>query len=120
MKYQSYLINFSQTKNDNENENLIRQTFSPLIDLSIKEIEFLIPNIIKIKDNKNFENMMERKESKSKDFKDYNKNYYKYFIEKLKISNFDIKSIKGEIENKFIAEEYQRLRISINLLKNEN
>ena len=119
MKYQSCLINFSQTKKDNLNENLIRQTFTPLIDLSIKEIESLIPNISKIKDNKNFENMIERKESKSKDFKNYNKNYYKYFIEKLKILNFDIKTLKGEIENKFISDAYQQYRISINLLKKE-
>ena len=119
MKYQSCLINFSQTKKDNLNENLIRQTFAPLIDLSIKEIESLIPNISKIKDNKNFENMIERKESKSKDFKNYNKNYYKYFIEKLKILNFDIKTLKGEIENKFISDAYQQYRISINLLKKE-
>ena len=63
--------------------------------------------------------MIERKESKSKDFKNYNKNYYKYFIEKLKILNFDIKTLKGEIENKFISDAYQQYRISINLLKKE-
>ena len=121
MKFQSFLINYSKTIiNDKTGMDLIIKAFAPLISLCQNEIQFLIANIGKMKDNKNFEIIMEKEESRSKEFKDYNKNYYKNFLEKLKTKNFDINSIKDEIETKFETDEYQRYRISINLLKNEN
>jgi len=111
MKYQSFLINYSKTiLNDKTGENLIREAFAPLISLSQNEIQFLLTNIGKVKENKNFEIIMEKEESRSKEFKDYNKNYYKSFLEKLKMKNFDVNSIKNEIQAKFETDEYQRYK----------
>ena len=115
LKYQTLLINYSKNKiADKNQEYLIRKAFEPLISLSEKEINFLIPNIIKLKDNKNFENIMEKAESKSKEFKNFNKNCYKHFLEKFKNKNYDMKQIKAKIVNKYIFDEYQNQRLSLN------
>ena len=129
MKYQSLLINYEKSKSNDKDENsreindrinLIRKAFEPLLNLSKKEIKFLVPNISKMKDNKNFEIMIEKEESRSKKFKEYNKNYYKYFSEKLKNKNCDMRIIEEEIENKFIKEDNDIRQTSINFLKTDN
>ena len=118
MKYYCLLINYEKSKGDNNNESLITNAFQELISSSEKEIMFLLTNI-KVLPNANLEIMVEREESRSKEFKDFNKNYYKYFMEKLKIKNFDLNSIKEELQNKFIEDENEKTKISINLLKTE-
>ena len=118
MKYYTLLINYEKSKGDNNNESLIANAFQSLINESEKEIMFLAQNI-KVFPNVNLEIMVEREESRCKEFKDFNKNYYKYFIEKLKIKNIDLNSIKEELQNKFIEDEIEKTKISINLLKTE-
>ena len=119
MKYQSLLINYERSKNKGINEeNVIRKAFEPHINRSEKEIIFLVPKTKIIKDN-NLDTIIEKEEAKSKDFKNFNKNYYDYFSEKLKQENFDIVNIKEEIENKFIEDENKKIEESLNLLKNE-
>jgi hypothetical protein len=119
MKYKSLLINYERSKNKGINEeNVVRKAFEPHINRSEKEILFLVPKTKIIKDN-NLDTIMEKEEAKSKDFKNFNKNYYDYFSEKLKQENFDIVNIKEEIENKFIEDENKKIEESLNLLNNE-
>ena len=118
MKYKSLLINYEKLKNEekNEEESIIK-AFEPLLKISEKDILFLIPNIIKLKGNKNFEIMIEKEESKSKEFKDFNKNIYNYFYQKIKNKSNDIENIKEEIERKFINDENEKMAILENLLR---
>ena len=114
IKYKSLLINFEKLKRGNNYVNSIENAFEPYNSISEKEIKFLIANINKIKENKNLEIMIEREESKSKEYRDYNKNYYKYFYEKIKNKNNDLKNVIEEIKNKFIVDEIDKNKINKN------
>ena len=122
MKYQSLFIHYDRiNKNNTKNdEEFIRKAFKPFIDISEKEIKFLIPNVVKNIDNKNLENMIEKEENKNKEFKDFNKNYYLFYYEKIKNKNCDIKSLKEEIEYKFLTDENSRIASSVNININNN
>ena len=117
MKFQSLLINFEKLKGNQNNEILIKKAFEPYINILENEIQFLLSKITKVKDNKNLEIMLEKEESKSEDFKNFNKNYYKYFLEKLKKKNNDFKSIEEEIQSKFILDENEKTQKLLNSLK---
>ena len=108
MKCKSLLINFEKLKGKDNNETSIENAFEPYISISEKEIKFLIANIHKTKENKDLEILIEREESKSKEYRDYNKNYYKYFYEKIKNRNNNLKNIIEEIQNKYIADEIEK------------
>ena len=120
MKFQSLLINFEKLKGEQNNEILIKKAFEPYIDILENEIQFLLSKISKVKDNKNLEIMLEKEESKSEDYKNFNKNYYKYFLEKFKNKSNDIKSIEEEIQSKFILDENEKTQKLLNSLKTES
>ena len=117
MKFQSLLINFEKLKGDQNNKLLIIKAFEPFLNILEQEIHLLLSKIGKVKDNKNLEIMLEKEESKSEYFKDFNKNYYKYFLEKLKNKNNEFKSIEEEIQNKYILDENEKTQLLLNSLK---
>ena len=119
MKYQSLLIKYERAKINDNKEELIKKAFEPLISLSENEINFYVPNVTKLKENKKLEIIIEREESKSKEFKNFNNEYYKYFLEKINNKNYDMTRLKEEIENKFIKDEEEKDKISRNLLNSE-
>ena len=119
MKYYSLLIRYEKSKGCLNYETLIINSFQTLIKSSEKEVDYLVPNINSLP-NINLEIMLEKEESRTKEFKDFNKNYYKYFLEKIKNKTSDMNSIKEEIQNKFIEDENIKTKISINLLKSED
>ena len=121
MKCKFLLINYTKSKIcDKTTESLIHTQFDPLINLIEDEITFLIANISKVKENKNMEILIEKEENKSAEFKNFNRNYYKYFSEKLRSKNNTIQSIIDEIEQKVNMEEFQKQRLSLKSINNDN
>ena len=127
LKYKSLLINYEKmNKNEKEEEfifkkSIIKDIFNKFIDLSQKEILFMAKNINKVKEDKKMDIIIDKEELKSKIFKDYNKNYYKYLLDQIiKNKNINIKNIKEDIEKKFIQEDNAKNINNVNFLKNLN
>ena len=124
LKYQSLLINYEKIKNSgefNSRKSIVKNIFNKIISLVQNDILILSTNINKIKDDKKFEIIIEKEESKSKSFKEFYKNFYKYLIDIItKNKGFNIENLKEEIENKYIKEETEKYRILINFLKTVN
>ena len=127
MKYQSLLIQNEidsnleedKVKIDNKKEK-IKQVFNKLVSLAQIDLLSLSVNINKIKDDKKFEIFLEKEESKSKIFKDYNKNYYKYLLDIIiKNKNYNLENLRKELENKFIEDERENKRKELNPNKND-
>ena len=127
LKYKSLLINYEKMINYEKDEEfnsrkaLIKKLFYKYINLVENDISFIGLNINKIKEDKKFEIILDKEESKSKIFKEFNKNYYKYVLDIIiKNKNFNIDNIKEEIEKKFIKEENEQNRMNISFLKSTN
>jgi len=127
MKYQSLLIQNEidsnleedKVKVDNKKEQ-IKQVFNKLVSLAQIDLLSLSVNINKIKDDKKFEVFLDREESKSKMFKDYNKNYYKYLLDIIiKNKNYNLENLRNELENKFIEDERENKRKELNQIQND-
>ena len=124
LKYQSLLINYEKMKNYEKIEDfhnkkeIIKKKFQAFVSLSQSDIKDIALNINKIKEDKKFEIILDKEETKNKIFKDYHKNYYKYFLDIiLKNKNHNFESIREEIENKFIKDENEKNRITVSFLK---
>ena len=123
IKYKSKLIyyeKFQKEQNQSElNYNAIKSIFLKFICLAQNDISSL--NLSKIKEDKKFEIFIDKEETKSKIFKEYNKNYYKYLLDIImKNKSFDFQSIIKELETKFIDEENENYKKSLNFLKRLN
>ena len=127
LKYQSLLINHEKIKNYNfdaefnSRKALIKKLFNKFVSIAIGDIISLSLNLNKIKENKKFDIIFEKLESKSKIFKEYNKNYYKYLFDIIsKSKTYNLDNIKEEIEKKFIKDDNEKNRKIINFLKSSN
>ena len=129
MKYQSLIISYEKITNYQNDQNEIKEInqrienvrtlFNKLVSLAQSDILSITANINKIKDDKKFEIIIDKLESKSKSFKEYNKNYYKYLIDIIiKNKNYNLENIRNELENKFIEDDKVNKIKSVNLLKN--
>ena len=128
MKNQSLLIQNEidsnleedKAKVDNKKEQ-IKQVFNKLVSLAQIDLLSLSMNINKIKEDKKFEIFLDKEESKSKIFKDYNKNYYKYLIDTIiKNKNYNLENLRKELESKFIEDERENKRKELDSIKNDN
>ena len=127
LKYKSLLINYEKMKNYekeeefNSRKEIIKKLFSKYISSIQNDISFITSNLHKIKEDKKFEIILDKEESKSKIFKEFNKNYYKYILDIIiKNKNFNIDNIKEEIKNKYIKDENEQNRMNISFLKSTN
>ena len=127
LKYKSLLINYEKMKNYEKEEefnarkSLIKKLFYKYIFLVQNDISFITLNANKIKEDKKFEIILDKEESKSKTFKNFNRNYYKYILDIIiKNKNFNLDTIKEEIEKKYIKDENEQNRINISFLKSTN
>ena len=128
MKYQSILIqNEIDSNNEEDKVNVdnkkdkVKQVFNKLVSLAQIDLLSLSVNINKIKEDKKFEIFLDKEESKSKIFKEYNKNYYKYLMDIIiKNKNYNLENLRNELENKFIENERENKRRELNQIKNDN
>mgnify|MGYP002623512048 CR=1 FL=1 len=124
IEYKSKLLFYEKCqKEQNQTEpkyDTIKSIFVNFIKAVQKDISSL--NLNKIKEDKKFELFIDKEESKSKIFKEYNKNYYKYLLDLiLKIKSYDdFESITKDLETKFIDEETENNKKSLNFLKRLN
>ena len=119
LKYQSLLILYEKTKGDENKIETIRNIFNNNINLAQNDLFAVIQIIEKIKDNKKAEIIFEKEELNNKEFKNFNKNYYKYlltYVNKYKnnIYNENVDNIKTELEKKYIKEEEDKKRMKLN------
>lgn len=123
IKYKSKLIVYEKFQKEQNQTELkyepIKSIFLKFISLAQHDISSL--NISKIKEDKKCDIFIDKEESKSKIFKEYNKNYYKYLLDIImKNKNTDFQSIINDLETKFIDEENENYKKSLNFLKRLN
>ena len=123
IKYKSKLIFCEKFQKDQNQEEIkydaIKSIFIKFI--SYAQNDILSLNLSKIKEDKKYDIFIEKEESRSKIFKEYNKTYYKYLLDIImKNKSFDIESIIKDLETKFIDEENENYKKSLNFLKRLN
>ena len=125
IKYRSKLIFYEKSQNEQNQAELkfdpIKSVFLNFIWRAQSDIAFL--SLSKIKEDKKYEIFIDKEESKSKIFKEYNKNYYKYLLDiimKNKSFESQSQSIIEDLEAKFLDEEGENNKKSINFFNRLN
>ena len=113
LKYQSLIILFEKNKGNENGIEIIRNLFANNITLAQNDLLNLSLIIEKIKDNKKAELIFEKEELNKKEFKNFNKNYYKYLINSMNkfknnMNNENFENIKNELEKKFLKDEEEK------------
>ena len=115
LKYQSLIILYEKNKGgDDENRiEIVRNLFANNINWAQNDFFFITQINEKIKDNKKAELFFDKEELNNKEFKNFNKNYYKYLINCINKNknnlNYDyIENIKYDLEKKYIKDEEEK------------
>ena len=119
LKYQSLIILFEKNKGNENGIEIIRNLFANNITLAQNDLLNLSLIIEKIKDNKKAELIFEKEELNKKEFKNFNKNYYKYLINSMNkfknnMNNENFENIKNELEKKFLKDEEEKKKMKLN------
>jgi hypothetical protein len=127
LKYRILLIDYEKSQYYEKGEDEIKakieiiiKTFSMHTSIAQNDLLSLFYSINKIKEDKKFQIIIDKEESKSKEFKEYHRNYYKHFVEiimKSKNKNSSLENIKNEMENKFTKEENIKGKNRISFLR---